>query len=420
MKIVLQNLVSIGLVQGINLIIPLILAPFLINSLGVELFGIISTAQVIALLCTIITEFGFNVTAVRGIASARGDYKIIHQTVNDVFFLKLILLAITSIIFFTVILVVPKYHEYFFIYAGSYLLVIGQAFSPVWFFQGTENIKLTIPATIAFKFIALATILLLVKEKNDAPYVNLILGAANLCAGFLLYAQIYRQYKISIKNITLQSLKKEYRQSLAIFLSNVGVVIYSNSNFLILSFFLSPAALGIYSVIDKIIQVLRTLLIFIHQVTYPRLCNLLQEGDALARHFLKRIYTLVYVSVLFVSILLYCFPEMIAGYFIKDKTSLLEAAKLLQYVSFLPFIVALNMPFFQSLLAYKKDWLTVKLFFVCAIISIILNLSITPFLKATGGIITMYICESLVTFSIILLYYKLIYPGFKNNKTGLV
>jgi PST family polysaccharide transporter len=420
MKIVLQNLISIGLVQGINLIIPLILAPFLINTLGVELYGIISTAQAIALLCTIITEFGFNITAVRGIASARGDYKIIHQTVNNVFFLKIFLLAITSIIFLTVIVVVPKYHAYFFIYTASYLLVIGQAFSPVWFFQGIENIKQTIPATIIFKFIALAFILLLVKGKADAPYVNLILGLANLCSGLLLYWQIYRQYKISLKNITLQSLKKEYRQSLAIFLSNVGVVIYSNSNFLILSFFLSPAALGIYSVIDKIIQVLRTLLIFIHQVTYPRLCNLVQEGDAIARHFLKKIYALVYTGVLLVSMLLFFFPEMIAGYFIKDRTSLIEAAKLLRYVSFLPFIVSLNMPFFQSLLAYKKDWLTVKLFFICAIFSIILNFSITPFLKATGGIITMYVCESLVTFSIIILYYKLIYLGFKNNKSGLI
>ena len=415
MKIVLQNLVSIGLVQGISLLIPLILAPFLINTIGVELFGIISTAQAIAVVCSIITEFGFNITAVRGIASARGNYNTIHQTVNDVFFLKIILLGVTSIIFLILILVVPAYRLYFFIYAGSFFLVIGQAFSPFWFFQGTESIKQTIPATIVFKFIALAMIMLLVKDKADAAYVNLIIGLTNLCSGLLLYRQIYRQFKISFKNVTFNSLKKEYQHSLVIFLSNVGVVIYSNSNFLILSFFLSPAALGIYSVVDKIIQVLRTLLIFIHQVTYPRLCNLLQEGDVHARHFLKRIYAVVFTGMFFISTLLFFFPDFIAGYFIKDKITLAEAAILLKYVSFLPFIISINMPFFQSLLAYKKDWLTVKLFFICALCSIMLNFSITPFLKATGGIITMYVCESLVTVSIIILYYKLVYVELKNN-----
>ena len=55
------------------------------------------------------------------------------------------------------------------------------------------------------------------------------------------------------------------------------------------------------------------------------------------------------------------------------------------------------MPFYQSLLAYKKDWLAVRVLFAAAVLSVLLNLILVPLFKINGAIINIYIIETLVT-----------------------
>jgi PST family polysaccharide transporter len=133
MRLVFKNLFSLGLVQGITLLAPLILTPYVISSVGIDKFGIITTAQTVATLITLLTDFGFNITAVRQIAQAEGNHAEIQRIVNVVFFLKLLLLIAAFILFIAVVLLAPQFRANFFIYLCSVMLVIGQTFLPVWY-----------------------------------------------------------------------------------------------------------------------------------------------------------------------------------------------------------------------------------------------------------------------------------------------
>lgn len=405
MKVILKNLFSLGFVQGINLIIPLIVTPYLVKTIGVSNFGTVALAQSIVAFLVLFVDFGFNVTSVRRIAQAHGNKEEIKEIINGVFFLKAILLIISFFIFLAVIAVVPQFKHNFFIFLLSFTIVIGQAFLPIWFYQGTEEINKTIIPVVLFKILSTALIFYFIKNEADTPYINFYFGLGNILTGLVLYYFITRKYSISIKHVTIRSLKDEVKGSIAIFFSNVSVVLYSNSALLILSFFLTPHTLGIYSIVDKMIQILKALLGLVHQVTYPRICNIVKVAEKSLSSFIKKMYSLVWSAILVVCLLLFFKPGIFVSYFVKDQESQIFATEILRYFSFILFIVSLNMPFYQTLLAYKKDWLTVRILFLGSLTSITLNILLVPWLNIKGTIISMYVAETLVT--VLLAYHML-------------
>lgn len=407
MKIIFKSILSLGLVQGINLLIPLIVTPFLIKKIGVSTFGVLATAQSVIVFFTLFTDFGFNITSVRRLAMANKHKETIEGIVNGVFYLKLCLLFIAMLLYGALVFSVPLFYQHYNIYLFSFVIVIGQTFMPLWFYQGTEQIQKTILPVVILKIITVVTILKLVKNSDDAYKVNVVFGLGNLITGIFLYFLIHKKYAISIKRINFNLLKEEFKESIAIYVSNLGVYIFANTSLLILSFYLTPYLLGIYSVVDKIIQLLKAMLGLIHHVTYPRLCNLLKESTSNLKPFIKNIYGIIWTSVFVGCITLFFSSNFIVSYFIQAPNSKAIAINILKCLSFIVFITSLNMPFYQTLLAFKKDWLTVKILLLGSLLSIILNLLLIPTLSIKGTIFTVYIIESLVTISFIVAVYQL-------------
>lgn len=58
-KIICDNFLFVALVQGFELIAPLITYPYLVGVLGMDLYGMVLTAQVLVSYATLLIEFGF-------------------------------------------------------------------------------------------------------------------------------------------------------------------------------------------------------------------------------------------------------------------------------------------------------------------------------------------------------------------------
>ena len=414
MKIIFKNLFSLGLVQISSLLVPLVLTPYLVKTVGLELYGVIATAQSVVIFFSIFTDFGFNVTGVRRLAYAKNNETEIATTLNIVFFSKLVLLIISLLIFVPLILIVPHFSKYSLVFLGSFVMLIGNTLLPHWFYQGIEKLTMIMAPSLIFKVLNVILIFLFVKTKSDAPYVNILFGLSNILTSIWLYYFIFKKYKLSLQKINFSALYIEIKKTSAMFISNIGNAAYSNSTILILSFFVTPYMLGMYSVIDKILQLLRSVLMLIYQVIYPRLCNLVSESIEVANRFLKQIYSIIWAGIFLFCLIIFLNSVPVVSYFVKDKDAILFTGKLLRYISMVVFIMSLNMPFYQMLLALKKDWLIVRIVFICTILSITLNLILIPVFKIYGVIISMYIVESL--YVIFMVYFMLAYQ--KNMKTS--
>ena len=74
-KILVSNFVYLAILQGLNLLLPLITFPYLVRVLGIENFGLLSFSLALITYFQIITDFGFNSIATRDISVAIEDKK---------------------------------------------------------------------------------------------------------------------------------------------------------------------------------------------------------------------------------------------------------------------------------------------------------------------------------------------------------
>jgi O-antigen/teichoic acid export membrane protein len=146
---------------------------------------------------------------------------------------------------------------------------------------------------------------------------------------------------------------------------------YANSTLLLMSFMLDPKLLGLYGLADKILQWTKSGLVLIHNAVYPTLCRLMVEQPKQVMQFLKKTYRLVWLLTLSGAFIFFTNAEWLLSFLVNDEVAVPDYFK---FLGFIIFMVSLNMPFFQSLLAWKIERPILWVVFTSSIISISMNL----------------------------------------------
>lgn len=71
----IRNFSYLSLLQVFNLILPLIVYPYLIRVLGKETYGLVVFAQSLVFYLVILVGFGFNISATKEVSIHRNDSK---------------------------------------------------------------------------------------------------------------------------------------------------------------------------------------------------------------------------------------------------------------------------------------------------------------------------------------------------------
>lgn len=126
----------------------------------------------------------------------------------------------------------------------SFLWVVGQGFSPIWYFQGKEDLKIYTLVQAISKLIYLIFIIILVNGQSDYMMIPLINGLVAILATAFLYGFLFFKFKLSflVFDISLRAVTQTLKVSYSYFLSRVSVVLYSTANVFFLGLY-APAPL---------------------------------------------------------------------------------------------------------------------------------------------------------------------------------
>lgn len=268
-KRLLDNFMSLSGLQIFTYILPLITLPYLVRVLGVEKYGLVMFAQSFIIFFNILVDYGFNLSATREIAVNRDSKEKVTEIYSSVMIIKIIMLALSFVVLCIFTLSFERLASDAELYLLSFLMVVGQAVFPIWYFQGMEKMKYITIINILSRILFTVAIFVFVHQEDDYLYVPVLNGLGACLGGIYALWLIKSNFnqKFEIQNLII--LKKHFKDSTEFFLSRVSVSIYTSANAFILGLFTNNTMVGYYSIAEKLYQAMQGLYGPINQALYP-------------------------------------------------------------------------------------------------------------------------------------------------------
>lgn len=351
------NFISLSTVQIANYLFPLITIPYLVRVLGAEKFGLISFAQAFILYFSLITNYGFNLSAPRSISINRDNLSEVSRIFNSVMFLKIILMFFSLIILSLSVIIFDKFRDEWLVYFFTFGFIIGEVLFPLWFFQGMEKMKSIAILSLLSKLFYTVSIFVFVKSEIDYALVPLLNSLGVILSGLISISIIIKKFNILISIPKYSDLKFQLKDGWNIFYSNIAISIYTISNTFILGIFTNDTIVGYYSAAEKIIKVFQGLLYPVFQSFYPHISKLAVVSKESALKLINNLGWKIGLFTIIISSLIFLFSEQIIYLFLGG--SFLRSVAVLKILSFIPFLIGLSSIYaslFMLGFGYTKKW----------------------------------------------------------------
>lgn len=350
-RTILGNYGALLFIQAANFILPLIVLPYLVITLGTEKYGLVMIAQSMAIFLTVIVDFGFNISATRAVSLLREDREKLSQLFWNVIAIKVSLVVITFFILLLVVATVSRFQQEMWVYLLSFLMVIGQAIFPTWFFQGIEKMKVITIVNVVAKILFTVAVFSIVLGVKDYEYVPLLHGGGFLIAG--LFGFLYALRYIDIKNPNITQAKQLAWQSSSLFVSNFATSMYTVGNTFILGMIGGDAIAGIYATMEKLVLAFKNVYAPLYQALFPWLAK---KKVAEIRSFVKKVSLPIALSAIVIVIGFVVFAKPILDLVYGDQT-IIKYSTVMQILGLIALFSALNMLlvslYFPSIKEYK-------------------------------------------------------------------
>jgi PST family polysaccharide transporter len=390
-KVFLTNIFSLGTIQLVNYVLPLLTVPYLVRILKPDYFGLIAFATATISYFIMLTDYGFNLSATRQISIHRGNLKKVNEIFNATIFIQAVLLLISFFIFSAIVFTFEKFSRNWELYYISFGMVVGHFLFPVWLFQGLEKMKYITIINVTTKITFTLLIFLVVKQQKDYLLVQVLTSLSFILSGIfsLLIAKFFFNISLFLpkKTIVLTQLKEGW----FIFSSNLSISLFTTSTTFILGIFTNNASVGFYAAADKIINAIKGLNNPISQSIYPIVSKKIVENKIEGIALILKFAKIIISSNFLISILLFLFAKPIGDFILGVDYQI--SIDLLKIMAFLPLIIAIsNLCAVQGLYNLGKAYLVSKYLIIISVSHLILMFLLIPHFglygAATGVVIT--------------------------------
>jgi PST family polysaccharide transporter len=404
-KVLFKNFTSLSVLQISNYLFPIITLPYLVRVLGPGNYGLVNFASAFAAYFTIITDYGFNLSATQEISINRDNTIRISEIFSSVFTLKMLFFIISTIIFLPIVFLIPLFKENLVLFIITFLSVLGTALFPLWFYQGIEKMKYILFISVSVRLVTTVLIFIVVETKNDFiklaglnTITQYVIGISGL---LFVLIKFEIKYTFPSKSLFKQQLIKGWH----LFLSTVSINLYTTSNVFILGLFAPANIVGYYVAADKVRMAFQGILSPMSQSVFPYVNKMLSESYSRFISFNKKLLKIALIIGAIISIMLFLFAEPIVKFVLGKEYQ--SSIPVLRIIAWLPLVIFLsNVLGIQTMLPLNKQKSFAILLFIAAMINLSLSFILVPQYFAFGTAISVLTTEIFVTIAFLVFVKK--------------
>jgi len=414
-KILASNFVYLAVLQGLNLILPLLTFPYLIRILGVEYFGLLSFSFAFITYFQIITDYGFNATGTRDISLAEGDFRKQNLIFNQIMSAKLLLVIFSFFAMMIIVFSFEIFRTYWIIYLFSFGSILGQALFPVWYFQGIQKMKYITYLNLITKIIFTLALFVFIRKKSDYYLVPVFNALGFISSGIFALFYLWKDFDIKFKIQPLKGIILQLQKSKYVFLSELKISLFTNTNTVILGILSGNQAVGYFSAAEKLARAIGNLQTPISNTIFPYLSKEMAQDKLQTIQKIKKI-TIV-GTLLFSILIIVCFffaeqiIEIIYGKAMFSSVLIFRILILIPLLSFLDTMYGK-----QILLNLGRDHLYFRVIVFATILNLATNFILTNIYQELGAAITLIITQIFIVLGMWYFANKEIESILKTNK----
>jgi O-antigen/teichoic acid export membrane protein len=388
-KSLFKNTIYNFILTGLNLLFPLITAPYVSRILGASNLGKVNLASTIINWFILFAVFGTTTYGVRAIAKSRDNKDQLSKIFSEIFIINGTLSLVVSVIYYIAIFNIAQFHSELTLYLIMSISILLNMFAIDWFYQGVEEYGyITIRSTI-FKVVSLICTFLFVQHEDHYVIFGFISIMATSLSGILNYF-----YSRKFVNLTLRGVNplRHIKKLSVFFIHSFVVNIYTNLDEVLIGFLLDTKAVAFMSRSKGIIYMALSFSTAISNVTLPRASYYKDKNEG----EFKRLLTIIPNYILWITIPLMFGCIVLASniMYILGGAEFLDAGILLQVMAigiiFAPLSSYIQ---YQVLVASGNEKIGLYCAITTSVLSLFLNIILIPKIGFLGAGIVYVISE---------------------------
>lgn len=393
-KSIKLNFIMNALLTMSSMIFPLITFPYISRALQPEGIGKVNFAISIVSYFTMFAQLGIPTYGIRACAQVRDDKDELSKVVQELLLISIVMCTLSYIAFFLSISFIPRLRNDYklFLIIGSSILL--NTIGVEWLYKGLEQYSYITIRSLIFKVIGVVSMICLVHNPSDYN----IYGGITVVASYASYILnfLYLRKLVSLKKKSTLNLKRHLKPVFQFFAMACATTIYTNLDTVMLAFMVNDTAVGYYSAAVKIKGVLVGIVTSLGTVLLPRASYYIENNNQeefmrIAAKALR--FVLIVATPLTVYFILYARVGILFISGASFENSIIPMQVIMPTILF---IGLSNIMGIQMLIPLGSEKVVLHSEIVGAVVDLVINLILIPFLGATGAAIGTLVAEFFV------------------------
>lgn len=400
MNKLVKNYIYNTLYQIFLIVVPLITAPFLTRTLSSNSLGIYDYVNSIVSIITTFGLLGLQSYGYRQIAYFRDNKLLANKEFSSIFQLRVLLLAIITIIYLPVVCQL-EYKNFFLI---QYALIAAQFLDVSWVFIGFEDLGIVSFRNFIAKFITVVGIFIFIKDDSGLWIYFALFAFITLITTISIYPMMRKHVRFQKTNI--KESFKHLVPTTKLFIPQIATLLYLQFDKIMLKQITESASqVAYYAYAEKIINIPLAVITALGTVMMPRLANLHSNNnkEVISQYLKKTIEFAMFLSIPMMAGLIAISKGFIPWYLGEEYLASAIAIVVLSPLCILNALT--NILGAQYLTAINKTNVLTIAYYSAAIINIVLNAILIPHYGYIGAAIATVVC-SLVSVIIQYIYVR--------------